>query len=197
MTLTFHSQRLTLRPFTTDDLDLSVEMFTDPAVMTYSGKVMDLATIRAMAPRWSRRGADGCIGIWTVVDRDTGEKYGSAALLPMPVERTETDYTLVVPGRMPPGDVEIGYYLKRSAWGRGYATEAARRLLRYAFEASPLHQIVATFDPANLASKRVLEKAGFTDRGTTLCYGKEGVLFRITRREWRARQGPQTHDAPH
>lgn len=185
MNLTFHSERLTLAPYTPDDFDLSVALFTDPAVLRYAGKVMSEEHIRANMLNWSRRGADGGIGIWTVSDRRTSEKYGSAALLPMPVEEDETDFSLLVPGQMPQCDIEIGYFLKRSAWGFGYATEACRRLLRFAFEETPLAEVVATFHKDNLPSRNVLLKAGFTDRGTMRCYGKDdGLNFRITRDEW-------------
>lgn len=184
MNLELHSERLTLAPFTLDDLDLSFEMFTDPAVVKYAGDVMSKRAITEKASDWARRGGNGCIGIWTVYDRSTKEKYGSAALLPMPIEEDDTDYSLVVPGKMPQGDIEVGYFLKRSAWGHGYATEACRRLLQFAFQETPLQEVVATFHKENLASRNVLEKAGFMDRGTMLCYGKEGLNFRITRDEW-------------
>ena len=189
MNLSFHSERLTLSPYTADDLDLSLALFTDPAVLKYAGEVMSEEYIRANISNWSRRGGDGSIGIWTVADRKTGEKYGSAALLPMPVEEDETDFSLVVAGEMPQGDIEIGYFLKRSAWGFGYATEASRRLLRFAFEETPLEEVVATFHKDNLASRNVLLKAGFTDRGTMRCYGKDdGLDFRVTRDEWLQQQ---------
>lgn len=102
----------------------------------------------------------------------------------MPIENDDTDYSLVVPGRMPNGDIEIGYFFKRSAWGRGYATEACRRLLQFAFQETTLTEVVATFHKENLVSRNVLEKAGFTDRGTRQCYDKVGLDFRITRDEW-------------
>lgn len=184
MNLELHSDRLTMKPFTQDDLDLSLEMFTDPTVVKYAGGVMSKREILESVANWTRRGGNGCIGIWTITGRSTGEKYGSAALLPMPVEASDTDYSLVIPGKMPAGDVEVGYYLKRSAWGYGYATEACRRLLQFAFEESPLQEVVATCDEKNLASRNVLEKAGFTDCGTMRCYGDDGLNFRITRREW-------------
>lgn len=184
MNLDLYSQRLVLSPFTPDDLDLSFEMFTDPAVVKYTGGVMSEQAIMSSVPDWTKRGGDGCIGIWTISDRKSGEKYGSAALLPMPIEEEHTVYSLVIPGEMPTGDIEIGYFLKRSAWGRGYATEACRRLLQFAFQETPLTEVVATFDKGNLASRNVLEKAGFTDRGTMRCYGKDGLNFRITRDEW-------------
>ena len=184
MKLKLHSRRLLLAPYTPDDLDLSFEMFTDPAVVKYTGGVMSKRAIIRNVPNWTKRGGSGCIGIWTISDRRTGEKYGSAALLPIPIEEESTDYSLVVPDRMPKGDIEIGYFLKRSAWGNGYGTEACRRLLQFAFQETPLKEVVATFDKENLASRNVLEKAGFIDRGTMQCYGKVGLDFRITRDEW-------------
>jgi RimJ/RimL family protein N-acetyltransferase len=184
MNLNLHSRRLTLAPYTQEDLDLSLEMFTDPQVVRYAGDVLSEQQVTDRMSTWAKRGGEGWIGIWTVSDRITGEKYGSVALLPMPIEEDETDYDLVVPGHIPKGDVEIGYYLKRSAWGFGYATEACRRLLQFAFEETPLTEVVATFHTDNLASRNVLEKSGFSDRGSMRCYGKDGVNFRITRNEW-------------
>lgn len=188
MALILHSKRLVLAPYSLDDLDLSLEMFTDPAVVRFAGSVASESAIKQMMPNWTKRGGNGCIGIWTVSDRTTGEKYGSAALLPMPVDAKDTDYSLVVPGEMPQGDVEIGYYLKRSAWGFGYATEASRRLLQFVFQQTPLQEVVATFHKDNHASRSVLIKAGFSDRGTMRCYGEDGLNFRITRDEWSKQQ---------
>ncbi|NNF52632.1 MAG: GNAT family N-acetyltransferase [Gammaproteobacteria bacterium] len=184
MNLELHSERLVLTPFTPDDLDLSLQLWTDPAVLRYAGKAMSESAIRKCMPKWTRRGGNGCIGIWTISDRKTREKYGSVALLPMPIENSETDYSSLIPGEMPDADIEVGYFLKRSAWGCGYATEACRRLLQFAFEESPLKEVVATFHKDNQPSRNVLQKAGFTDRGTMQCYGDVGVNFRITREEW-------------
>lgn len=61
---------------------------------------------------------------------------------------------------------ELGYALARAVWGRGLATEAARAVIRAAFEAdSELNRIRAVADPRNVASVRVLEKAGMTREG--------------------------------
>jgi RimJ/RimL family protein N-acetyltransferase len=106
----------------------------------------------------------------------------------MPVEENVTDYSLVVPGKMPDGDIEIGYFLKRSAWGKGYATEACERLIQMAFEESPLTEIVANFDEGNVASRKVLEKLGFVNHGTMRCYGTDGPNYRLTRDDWLARK---------
>ena len=59
----------------------------------------------------------------------------------------------------------LGYILARERWGQGYATEAARALLRFGFEHFGLHRIWATCDPRNVASAHVLEKIGMRREG--------------------------------
>lgn len=187
MNLVLHSERLALNPFASTELDLCLEMFTDPEVTKYVGGPMTHAAIKDCLPNWTKRGGDGCIGIWCISDRRNGEKYGSVALLPMPIDEDDTDFSLVIPGKIPGGDIEIGYFLKRSAWGRGYATEACGRLLDFVFQDSPLKEVVATFEKENTASRNVLIKAGFVDHGTMRSYGEEGPIFRIARDDWSTR----------
>jgi ribosomal-protein-alanine N-acetyltransferase len=59
----------------------------------------------------------------------------------------------------------IGYVFNRNYWGKGYATETAKALLRFGFDQLNLHRIFATCDPANTASARVLEKIGMQREG--------------------------------
>lgn len=186
MGLILYSERLKFEPFDVTDVDIAIDMFTDPDVLKYAGGAVAAAEIRQELSNWTKRGGNGCIGIWCISDRGSTEKLGTVALLPMPVEEDDTDFSLVVPGQMPDGDVEVGYYLKRSAWGNGYATEACKRIVQMAFEDSPLTEVVATFEDGNVASRNVLEKSGFVDRGVMRCYGEKGPNYRITRDEWRA-----------
>lgn len=60
----------------------------------------------------------------------------------------------------------LGYCLNQSAWGRGYATEAARALLQWAFVTLGLNRVQSETDTRNVASARVLEKLGFEREGT-------------------------------
>jgi RimJ/RimL family protein N-acetyltransferase len=62
--------------------------------------------------------------------------------------------------RVFPGELEIGYRLRREFWGRGLATEGARKLLETAFRDLRLNYVMATALEANLASRRVMEKLG-------------------------------------
>ena len=57
-------------------------------------------------------------------------------------------------------EIEIGYRLARASWGRGFASEAARAVVAYAFEALRLPRLIALIDPANTASLRVASKIG-------------------------------------
>lgn len=184
MSLTLRSKRLKLAPYDIADSDIAIELFTDPRVLRHAGRVMEVQDILDNMHVRTRRGGNGCIGVWCISVAATGEKLGTVALLPMPIEDNETDWDLVVPGEMPDADIEIGYFIKASAWGNGYATEACQRLLRFAFEESPLREVVATFDDDNRASRSVLIKAGFVDCGRRRCYGTEGTDFRITRDQW-------------
>ena len=184
MNLELLSDRLRLTPLSWRDFDVALEMFTEPEVVRYVCDLMNEESIRTEMSNWVKRGGDGCIGIWNVSVRETGEKLGSSFLLPMPIEEDDIDYSLVVPGEMPDGDIEIGFCFKRSAWGKGYATEACIRLVRFAFEETPLDEIVASFYEENVAAKNVLRKAGFIDRGRMWCYGEDSPNYRITRQEW-------------
>ena len=144
--------------------------------------------IREEMPNSIRRGGNGGIGIWCIADRRTGEKLGDTYLLPMPIDEDDTDFSLVVMGQMPDADIEIGYFLKRSAWGRGYATEVCKRLLQFAFQEVSLNEVVASVEDGNVASKHVLEKSGLLDRGRTRSYGQDSPIYRITRDEWNTLQ---------
>ena len=188
MKLELHTERLRLTPFVDDDLDLALEMWTDPDVVEYVCDVMTELEIRQEMTNSIKRGGNGGIGIWCVADQSTGEKLGDTYLLPMPIDEDDTDYSLVVMGQMPDADIEIGYFLKRSAWGQGYATEVCKRLLQFAFEEVLLNEVVASVDETNIASRKVLEKCGLLDRGRTRCYGKDSPIYRITRDEWNERQ---------
>jgi RimJ/RimL family protein N-acetyltransferase len=70
-------------------------------------------------------------------------------------------------GRKPSGDLELGYWIARDHWGRGYATEAGRAALDFARETLRLKRLVAGHFTDNPASGRVLDKLGFRPTGRT------------------------------
>ena len=84
----------------------------------------------------------------------------------------------------------LAYCFKDAAWGRGYATEAARELLRWAFDSLDLNRVQAETDTRNAASARVLEKLGFVREGTVredcVVNGEvsDSWVYGLIRREW-------------
>jgi RimJ/RimL family protein N-acetyltransferase len=182
--LELETDRLLLRPLVENDWEMALETFMDPEVMKF---VADVGSEEALAEEMKtaiRRGAGGRIGVWCVLQRETGEKLGTAILLPLPIEEDDTDWSLVPEDRYPDADIEVGYILKRSAWGNGYATEACRRLVQFAFEETELDEIVAVTDPRNAASQEVLRKCGLRDEGLRRAYADECPAFRISRQQW-------------
>jgi len=188
MNLILESERILLRPLDGSDVDLGFDLLTDPRVTRYAGRTYTRDEVVEQMPTVVRRCAGGAIGIWCVTDRATGEKLGTAILLPLPVDEDDTNWDLVRGDRLPDAEIEIGYLFKPSAWGKGYATEACARLLRFAFEETALEEIVAVTAPENAASQHVLRKCGLIHEGTRKAYSYPCPGFRITREAWLANQ---------
>lgn len=184
MNLTFTSERLSFRPLADTDMDVAIAMLTDPAVMKYVGETRTKDQVIESSLTETKRCAGGCIGIWCVSDQMTDEKLGTGLFLPMPIDEDDTNWDLVVGDEIPDCEIEIGYILKRSAWGNGYATEISKRLLKFAFEETPLEEVVAVTDVDNIASQNVLDKSGFNREGVRRAYATQCEAFRITRRQW-------------
>jgi RimJ/RimL family protein N-acetyltransferase len=143
------TKRMVLRRFTAGDLDNLVELDSDPAVMRYltNGRPTPYEVVRdQVLPRiLAERGRSSRHGRWAAVD-GTGTFLGW--------------FSLARPDHSDLDQAGLGYRLRRSAWGQGLATEGARALVRTAFGELGLQRVFATTMAVNLASRRVLEKAG-------------------------------------
>ena len=178
------SARLFLRPLRESDVDLVLELFTDPEMMEYAGGPVKSERIRTEMAASVQRGADGSIGVWCICKAQTKDPIGTIALLPLPVEAEDTEWELVCTGEMPEGDIEIGYFLRKDEWGQGYVSEAVSRVLEFAFSVACLEEIVAVIDPRNTASRKVLERTGFLSEGDRRAYRETCPGFRIAKSDW-------------
>ncbi|MEU9313441.1 GNAT family protein [Streptomyces sp. NPDC048256] len=85
---------------------------------------------------------------------------------------------------------KLGYAIAATEWGRGYATDAARALITYAFKELGLHRISAAIGPDNTASIAVVERLGFTREGVlrdhvfTSGAWRDSVLLSVLAHEW-------------
>ncbi len=181
---TLDSKRLLLRPPRADDLDALAALGADPEVMRYigSGATHD----RAVADEWLERmleeaqvgvpGPPGLPGWLVLIEKASGNWAGLAALKILAGQHAAAI------GIDPA--VELGYRLPPAFWGHGYATEAARTLLRYGFEDLGIPLITAIADVRNVSSNRVLGKAGLLSRKIYALDGREINFHSLSRQEY-------------
>jgi RimJ/RimL family protein N-acetyltransferase len=150
MQIFLETERLILRRFTEDDIDNLVELDSDPEVMRYLNG--GIATPREMVkqsilPRFlSYYVRYDDFGAWAAVEKSSGAFIGWFSLRPYDESR--------------PDEVELGYRLRRMAWGRGYATEGARALIHRGFTELGVQRVIANAYEHNSTSRRVMEKVG-------------------------------------
>ena len=150
MDVFLETDRLVLRQFTAADLDNLVELDSDPDVMRYitGGRPTPREQVRdevlpAFLAYYERFAG---YGFWAAVEKATGQFIGWFHLRP--------------PEGANPDEPELGYRLLRSAWGKGYATEGSRALIRKGFTELGIQRVFAETMAVNAASRRVMEKAG-------------------------------------
>ncbi|GEP32702.1 acetyltransferase [Nocardioides szechwanensis] len=171
------TDRLRLRPFTSGDADALLALHSNTRVLRYWD-----------GPAWTERGrADGFLArCGQLAEEGTGTRLA--------IERGSDDAFLgwCSLTRFEPEHrrASLGYILDDAAWGCGYATEAARAMLRWAFDTLDLNRVQAEADTRNPASARVLEKLGFVREGTLredcVVNGEvsDSWVYGLLRREW-------------
>ncbi|MFC9689934.1 GNAT family N-acetyltransferase [Kribbella sp. NPDC056951] len=144
------TDRLLLRQWRDSDREPFAGLNADPAVMEHFPRLVTREESDALIDRASASIADQGWGLWAVEVRSTGEFIGFTG---MAVPRFEAAF---LPG------VEIGWRLAKSAWGNGYAPEAARAALAFGFGSAGLTEIISFTATTNLPSQRVMQKIGMT-----------------------------------
>lgn len=168
--------RLRMAPLSEAELEEYVALWAETDAMRYWGTggpwERDVAErhFEASLPYWRDRG----FGKRSIVEKETGRWLGYAEIA-----------TIDFWDGFAPDDVEIGWMLTPSAWGRGFGTEAATAVRDEAFERVGLAQVFALYYPENAASGRILEKLGMTyERDIFDRAGDPLRTFRITRERW-------------
>lgn len=170
------TNRLTLRRWRDSDLDPWAAMNADAEVREHLGEVLTREQSDASVARFQAEFDQRGYGWWAVEVQATGEFIGFAGL-------DQVD------DGMPFTGVEIGWRLARSAWGRGYATEAALTVLGYGFDTLELPEILAVTTATNLRSQAVMRRIGmnrdpaddFEDPTVPEGPLRANVLYRIAR----------------
>jgi RimJ/RimL family protein N-acetyltransferase len=167
------TERLWLRWFRESDFESYLELARDPEVMRFVGGTVANETeawkqLASFMGHWYFRG----YGAWAVEEKESGKFVGRIGFMK--------------PAGWP--DFELGWTLSRASWGKGYATEGARRALEYAFTEMNRDHVISLIAPENVNSIRVAERLGERVTGETEVIGKHVRIYGITRDEWKSRQ---------
>ncbi len=162
------TERLALRPLCLEDLDAMAALLGDVDALALWGEALDRDGARAWIERnLARYDTDG-FGRCAVLLRGTGELVGDCGLIATTVEGTP--------------EVELGWIVRRSHWGRGIATEAAAAWRDAAFGVFGLERIVSMVSERNVASRRVAEKLGMTPERIAVWGGAPMLMYALHER---------------
>ncbi|MBD2020240.1 GNAT family N-acetyltransferase [Leptolyngbya sp. FACHB-36] len=175
------TDRLLLREFTADDANLLFELDSDPEVIRYAdvpfileGKLPDYDRYpNQVLPRFltAYQQSNHQFGFWAAIVKSTRQFIGWFEFNPDPKVG---------------GDVELGYRLKREAWGHGYATEGAKALIAKGFLELQIPRVAAVALEENRASTRVMKKVGlkFEREEFYEPLGRSLVLYGLNREDF-------------
>ncbi len=173
------TERLRLRPWALDDLDVLAAIFAELDFWRYPlGRALTREQTERFLARQIDHWAEHGFGMWAAELKDDARLVGFIGLA---VPRWLPE---VLPA------VEVGWRLHPDQWGRGLATEGGRAALRYGFEEIRLDRILSMFVPENASSGRVMDKLGMTPHLTTTDPTSGGRLEvrAITREAWQETQ---------
>lgn len=167
-----------LRNWRDSDLEPWAEMNADPEVMEYFPAVLTRAEAEAMAERIRSHLDERGWGLWAL---EVPGEFDFVGFVGLAEATFEADFTPAL---------EVGWRLARPAWGHGYASEAARLALGFAFEELGRDEVVSFTAQGNLRSRAVMERIGLSrdpaddfdhprvERDSPLC---RHVLYRMSR----------------
>lgn len=180
---TLVTERLILRPWRREDRAPFAELNADPEVMQHFPRPLTRAESDQTADQIEAHFREHGFGPWAVEVRGGPSFVGVVGLKHVDFEAPFTPA------------VEVLWRLARSAWGHGYATEAAARVLRFAFLELDLHAVVSFTATVNVRSRRVMERLGLQHESASdfdhpkLPPGdrlRRHVFYRLTRDDWAA-----------
>ncbi len=160
------TERLILRCWQKTDADRLFEICRQPKVMKHIGtgkpykSVEDAEKFLDWAENYQKKNG---FCRWAVARKSSDEIIGSCGF----VRLSESN------------EIELCYLFDREFWGRGFATEAARKCLNYGFENLDFREIIALTDLEHAESQNVLKKIGFIKRGIEIYDGEENLVYSI------------------
>ncbi|MEP7342233.1 MAG: GNAT family N-acetyltransferase [Acidobacteriota bacterium] len=163
------TERLLLREITEEDLNDLLEIWGDPEAMRLFPQTLNRDEMKAWIERNNNRYKQFGHGIWAVVRKSDGLLVGDCGLVMQEVDGVD--------------ELEVGYHFKRSHWGNGYATEAARSCMEYAFNQLGRRRVISMIRPENLPSRRVAERNGLQIEKQIFWRGYDHYVYSIVHQQ--------------
>lgn len=176
------TERLILRPRTRAELEACYAMNREPGTLDFvdfprePGSWDDMAAHRAFLDETFGYAYPPGLGYWTVVHRDAPRRF--------------LGWVVMAPEDLAGPEVEIGWRFVTAARRRGYASEAAREMVRHGFETLGLGCLIADMYRANTGSMGVARKLGMRERPHPERTTDRYVLWELRREDWLASQRP-------
>ncbi|MBU8692296.1 GNAT family N-acetyltransferase [Bacillus altitudinis] len=166
--IVLETERLRLRTMDEDDAPFLYEkLFQDEEVMKYYPSLKDEKQTKEWIAWNQKNDCTYHTSLWIIEEKETKEPLGQSGIVLQNVEgQTE---------------LEIGYMLKRSAWGKGYAVEAAKGCLAYGFDEMKVRRMVSLIRPDNEASVKVAMKMGMKKEKTISKWDQMIDVYSVTR----------------
>lgn len=157
------TERLVLREIIPEDAKAFFEMDSNPEVVKYVGikPLTEIGQSIEMIKSIRKQYEENGIGRWAVIQKDNGKLVGWSGLKLIKEINNHKNIH------------DLGYRFIPEYWGKGYATETSRAVLKYAFNEMKLGKVFAYADVENSASHHVLRKLGFEEKGTFIDAGDE------------------------
>lgn len=166
MFLALETERLYFRRYTTDDFPFLKGLLTDPKVVRFIGsgktKTEDEAD-RFFQWIVSSYETEHATGLMLAVEKANDRPIGHVGIVPQKIEGRPVN--------------EVGYWISREEWGKGFATEAASAFLHYGLETLNNRRLVSIIQPGNHASIKVAEKIGMCYECDLLYKGQPVSLY--------------------
>ncbi|MDY6841846.1 MAG: GNAT family N-acetyltransferase [Pseudomonadota bacterium] len=167
----FETERLIARRLSHQDVPVLTAMLSDPEVMKFSVRgVCDEEATRKFVDWCLGCYASHGIGPWALCEKESGNFIGFCGVGPELVGDVE--------------EINLGYRLARRFWHQGYATEAVKGVLQYAFDQKHCESVIVIIEPEHTASVRVTEKVGFGDYTTREFHARPVRVYRMSRDDW-------------
>ena len=178
------TERLYLRQWQASDFAVFAEINADPEVMKYFPKLLTPKVSDIIASKCQQLIANQGWGLWAVSLKDRSKEYG-AFIGFVGLNDTHADMSFAPA-------VEIAWRLHKDYWGQGYATEAARAALNFAFTELSLDEVVSFTAVINKRSQLVMERLGMMNTRANFYHPAldpnhrlaEHVLYNMTRQQW-------------